>query len=197
MSDEQAKLDGLRTEAEARISREPIALVNPQEGEVLLHRLLHELQVHQIELKMQNDELRQAQIAMEESRDRYVDLYDFAPIGYLTLNREGMITEINLTAADMLGIVRKKLLARRFSPFVVESDRDNWYRHFSSVLKHDQRQHCELKFQREGGIQFHAKLYSMRVAIPATTEEIERSPDTSRQDDAAYSVRIALTDTTE
>ena len=81
MSDKQAKPDALRTEAESRILREPITLANPQEGEELLHKLLHELQVHQIELKMQNDELRLAQIAMEESRDRYVDLYDFAPIG--------------------------------------------------------------------------------------------------------------------
>ena len=197
MSDEQPKLDALRTEAEARINREPISLANPQEGEILLHRLLHELEVHQIELKMQNDELRLAQIAMEESRDRYADLYDFAPIGYLTLSSEGMISEINLTASDMLGVVRKKLLARRFSQFVVESDRERWYLHFSSVLKHDQRQHCVLEFLREGGSPFHAKLYSIRVAIPAPPEEIEKSPDASVERDVAYSVRIALTDTTE
>jgi PAS domain S-box-containing protein len=132
---------------------------------------------------------------MEESRDRYVDLYDFAPIGYLTLNREGMISEINLTASDMLGIVRKKLLARRFSQFVVASDRDRWYRHFSSVLKHDQRQHCELEFLRADGSQFSAKVYSSRVAIPAASEEIEKSPDPSANNQAAYAVRIALIDT--
>jgi PAS domain S-box-containing protein len=106
-----------------------------------------------------------------------------------------MISEINLTAADMLGIVRKKLLARRFSPFVLESSRESWYRHFSSVLKHDQRQYCELEFQREGGLPFHAKLYSIRVAIPAPVEAIEKSTDPSAKSDAAYSVRIALTDT--
>ena len=197
MSDEQPKLDALRTEAEARINREPISLANPQEGEILLHRLLHELEVHQIELKMQNDELRLAQIAMEESRDRYADLYDFAPIGYLTLSSEGMISEINLTASDMLGVVRKKLLARRFSQFVVESDRERWYLHFSSVLKHDQRQHCVLEFLREGGSPFHAKVYSIRVAISAPPEGIEKSPESSTERNTAYSVRIALTDTTE
>jgi PAS domain S-box-containing protein len=158
---------------------------------------VHELQVHQLELKLQNDELRQAQIAMEKSRDRYADLYDFAPIGYLTLSREGVISEVNLTASGMLGIVRKKLLARRFSQFVVVSDRERWYLHFSSVLKHDQRQHCELEFLREDGSQFHAKVNSGKVAIPATLDEIEKLPDPSAERDAAYSVRIALTDTTE
>jgi PAS domain S-box-containing protein len=186
----------MRTEAEAAITREPLKVVNPQPGEELLHKLLHELQVHQVELMMQNDELRRAQITIEESRDRYVDLYDFAPIGYLTLSREGMINEINLTASDMFGVVRKKLLARRFSQFVVESDRDRWYSHFSSVLKHDQRQQCELDFLRKDGSQFHAKVYSIRVAIPAALEEIRKSPDPSAEREVAYSVRIALTDTT-
>jgi PAS domain S-box-containing protein len=197
MSDKQAKPDALRTEAESRILREPITLANPQEGEELLHKLLHELQVHQIELKMQNDELRLAQIAMEESRDRYADLYDFAPIGYLTLNREGMICEINLTASDMLGVVRKQLLARRFSQFVVESERERWYRHFSSVLKHDQRQHCELELLREDGSHFHAQVHSVRISLPANPEVIGKSPDASGESDAAYTVRVALTDTTE
>src|SRR5512141_326861 len=105
MRDKNAVKDTLRTEAEAKVARAPIALVNPQPSEELLQKLLHELQVHEVELKMQNDELRQAQIAMEESRDRYVDLYDFAPIGFITLSREGVIDEINLTASDMLAVV--------------------------------------------------------------------------------------------
>jgi PAS domain S-box-containing protein len=196
MSDKPDEPNTLRTEAEAIIAREPISLVNPQSGEVLLHKLLHELQVHQVELKMQNDELRKAQIAMEESRDRYVDLYDFAPIGYLTLTREGMISELNLTAGDMLGVERKKLLARRFSQFVAEEDRDRWYAHFASVLKHDQRQHCELVFQREDGSHFNAQLDSQKTGTSPGSRKLEESSPLNKENDGAGSIRIALTDIT-
>ncbi len=66
-------------------------------------KVLHELRVHQIQMEMQNEELRQMQAALEESRDSYLDLYDFAPLGYLTLSSEGFIEEINLTALTLLG----------------------------------------------------------------------------------------------
>lgn len=199
MSDKPDKPDepnALRNAAEATINREPLALVNPQSGEVLLHKLLHELQVHQVELNMQNDELRKAQIAMEESRDRYVDLYDFAPIGYFTLTRDGMISELNLTAGDMLGVVRKKLLARRFSQFVADEDRDRWYAHFTSVLKHDQRQRCELVFQREDGSRFNAQLDSQNKGTYSGARELDESSPINKENSGERSVRIALTDIT-
>jgi PAS domain S-box-containing protein len=187
----------LRIEAEAKIARDPINLVNPQPGEELLHKLLHELQVHQVELQMQNDELRLAQIAMEESRDRYADLYDFAPIGYLTLSREGMIAEINLTASDMLGVVRKKLLTRRFAQFVAEADRDRWYAHFASVLENEQRQHCVLAFQGEDGSHFTARLDSMRAGVLPGSLDPVQSAAAPAECGNAFVVRIALTDITE
>ena len=188
MGDKNSDQDLLRAEAEANIARKSISLVNPQPGEELLHRLLHELQVHQIELKTQNDELRQAQIAMEESRDRYADLYDFAPIGYLTLSPEGMIIEINLTASDMLGIVRSKLLKRRFTQFVAKEDRDRWYLHFASVLKHEQRQRCELAFQRADGSSFYAQLHSQKSRCSRSSNLLDKSLSPQ----SATSVRIAL-----
>jgi PAS domain S-box-containing protein len=191
MNDKKTENISLRTKAETSVAQEPISLVNPQPGEELLHKLLHELQVHQVELKMQNDELRQAQIAMEESRDRYVDLYDFAPIGYLTLSREGMISELNLTAADMLGVVRKQLVSRRFSQFVVKEDRDRWYRHFMSVMQHSQRQHCEVSIERGDGSIFHAQLDSVNCC------ELEESTVLERKKDWVSAVRIALSDVTE
>lgn len=195
--DDKTKIpDSLRAEAESRIDKEQMVLVNPQPGEELLHKLLHELQVHQVELKMQNEALRQAEIAMEESRDRYADLYDFAPIGYLTLSREGMINEINLTAADMLGVVRGKLIKRRFSQFVAEADRERWYLHFGSVLKHDQRQRCKLVFQREDGSHFNAQLDSLKVRNALGSDELEQASSSHTQG-GAFSVRIAVTDITE
>jgi PAS domain S-box-containing protein len=195
--DKSVEPDYLRSIAEARINREPLALVNPQPGEELLLKLVHELQVHQVELKLQNDELRQAQIAMEKSRDRYADLYDFAPIGYLTLNREGMISEINLTGGDMLGVVRKKLLNRRFSQFVTTQDRDRWYQHFASVLKHDQRQRCELVFQREDGMLFDAQLDSVKVSHSVRPGEFADSSSPQMEADGIVTVRIAITDISE
>lgn len=191
MNDKITDKETLRTEAEAKITREQIALVNPQPGEELLHKLLHELQVHQVELKMQNDELRQTQIAMEESRDRYVDLYDFAPIGYLTLSREGMISEINLTAADMLGIVRKQLVSRRFSQFVAKEDRERWDRHFINVLQHDQRQRCEVSILRGDGSSFTAQTDSVNC------RELDISSLHETEPNWASVVRIALSDVGE
>ena len=77
-------------------------------------RLLHELEVHQIELEMQNLELQESQERLEESRSRYVDLYDFAPVGYCTLNLKGLIQEINLTAAALLEKPREYLIGKPF-----------------------------------------------------------------------------------
>ncbi|MDO8926971.1 MAG: PAS domain-containing protein [Sideroxyarcus sp.] len=189
MDDKPNEANTLRAEAEARVTQNQINLVNPQPGEELLHKLLHELRVHQIELEIQNEALRQAHLAMEESRDRYVDLYDFAPIAYLTVSREGMISEINLTGADLLGVVRSKLVSRRFSQFVAAEDRDRWYTHFAGVLKHEQRQHCELTFLREDDSRFRARVDSLRArAAPA------QATDPHSNEGGAFSVRLAITE---
>ena len=140
----------LRADAETRLARTPPA-----------EELLHELQVYQIELEMQNEELKQAHLALEESRDRYLDLYEFAPIGYFTLTREGMISEANLTGAALLGVERKKLLHRRFAHFVTPKDHDRWHQHFMSVVHHGAKQCCELVLKRDDDSIFHARLDSL------------------------------------
>jgi diguanylate cyclase (GGDEF)-like protein/PAS domain S-box-containing protein len=154
------RLDPLRSRAEAQLDLDaPVlpALLRPAD------ELLHELQVHQIELEMQNEELRHAQAAMEESRDRFVDLYDFAPIGYLTLTANALISEINLTGAAMLGEERKKLIHRRFARFVAPEDGDRWYRNFLRVALHGDNQVCEVTLQRRDGSCLTARLECLRL----------------------------------
>lgn len=82
------------------------------------NELLHELQVHQIEMEMQNEQLRESQQLLEETRDRYADLYDFAPVGYMTLDESGVVQEINLTGAALLGIERMHVVDKPFSSFL-------------------------------------------------------------------------------
>ncbi len=101
-------------------------------------RLLHDLRVHQIELEMQNDTLRAAQRELEASRDRYVELYEFAPVGYLTLNADGVIEQINLSAVKMLGHQRKHMLGRSFAQLIADQDRLRW-RELSQRLRKDAR----------------------------------------------------------
>ena len=95
----------LRRCAEARL-RTKTAGKNIPRTDADLRRLLHELQVHQIELEMQNEELRQAREELEASRNKYAELYDFAPVGYFTFDAHGLIREINLAGAQLLGIER-------------------------------------------------------------------------------------------
>ena len=89
-----------------------------------VEHLIHELQVHQIELEMQNEELRRTQQQLEASRDRYADLYDFAPVGYFTLSETSLILEVNLTAAAMLGVERSQLIQQPLTRFIVREDQD-------------------------------------------------------------------------
>ena len=106
---------GFRRVAEERLARsgqrEPLG----SEGDV--RRLLHELEVHQLELELQNDELRRAHLELQESRDRYWTLYDHAPVGYLTLDTDGRIFEANLTAAALLGVERGRLVGKALTAF--------------------------------------------------------------------------------
>ena len=90
---------------------------------------LHELQVHQIELEMQNEELRQSQAELEVARARYFDLYDLAPIGYVTLDEKGVVGEANIPASSLLGVARSELVRQPFFRFILTEDRDIYYLH--------------------------------------------------------------------
>lgn len=148
----------LRLEAEQKLNRAPLNLAQPAAGEDLLHELIHELSVHQIELEMQNEELRLAQAELKKSRDRYVDFYDFAPFAYLTLNLDGLIDQINLAGAALLGADRSKLSQRNFSAFVAPSSLGQWQQHLQSVMKSDSTVSCELMLKHNDGSSFLAQL---------------------------------------
>lgn len=124
--------------------------------------LLHQLQVHQIELEMQNEALRQSQLALEESRDRYIDFYDFSPVGYLTLTEQGLVTEINLTGASMLGMDRAKVLQHRFGSSVAAEDRDNWHRHFGSAMRLHGKLECDVALLRPDRSRIEVRLNCLR-----------------------------------
>ena len=109
-----------------------------------MKELLHDLRVHQIELEMQNEELKRSQAETEESRARYADLYDFAPVGYFTFDGNGLIKEVNLTGAAMLGVARELLINRRFSSFVDPRMRDAFSAHYQEVLHTGKTLSCEL-----------------------------------------------------
>ncbi|QPK65500.1 PAS domain-containing protein [Methylomonas sp. LL1] len=127
-------------------------------------KLLHELLVHKIELEMQNEELRKTYSALEEALDRYRDLYDFAPVGYISIDREDGISEVNLTAAALLGVDRDKLINLRFSRFVADQNRDHWHRLFWSLMEspYFEKQAFDLVMLREDGSQFQARLDCLR-----------------------------------
>ncbi|MDD5390266.1 MAG: EAL domain-containing protein [Gallionellaceae bacterium] len=175
----------LRAAAESRLTDAPEQAPNRPAVE-----LLHELQVHQIELEMQNETLRQAQVELEESRDRYVDLYDFAPVGYLTLTRAGLIEAINLTGAELLGVARKKLLGHRFVNRIAPEDRDRWQRQFMRVAQQGDRQNCDLALLRGDGSRFHAHLDCLHLAGVAQQVRISLS-DVSERRHAEEELRIA------
>jgi len=108
------------------------------------HKLVHELEVHQVELEMQNAELRQAREAAEKVLERYTDLYDFAPVGYLTLDRGGVVLAANLAAADLLGVKRPGLIARGFDQYLAGQSRPPFFEFLGKVFAGQGKQSCEL-----------------------------------------------------
>jgi PAS domain S-box-containing protein len=118
----------LRRRAEAVLAAQPAPERAPTTQE--MQKLLHELQVYQTELEMQNEELRAARGETEAMLARYTDLYDFAPVGYFTLDRQGLISQLNLAAATLLGAERATLLGQRFGAFL----EDDEHRAFADLL---------------------------------------------------------------
>ena len=144
----------LRARAEKRLTEGPGS--NQRPGDPL--PLNHELDVHRIELEMQNEELRGAQAALVASHARYFDLYDLAPVGYLTLNKKGLILEANLTAAAMLGVEKGALITKPLSRFILRDDQDIFYLSRRRLFEEGKRTECELRMTKRGGVPFWVRM---------------------------------------
>ena len=142
-------------------------------------RLLEELQAHHLELEMQNEELREIQTKLEDSRNRYSDLYDFAPLGYFTFDRNGLILGANLTGADQLGMERQQIIEKPFIFFVAKEDQLRFRAHLAAVFQGGGRQRCEIGIEGKSG-PFSAQAESLLV----------------KEDSGSLRCRTALTDIT-
>ncbi|MFA6223665.1 MAG: PAS domain S-box protein [Desulfomonilaceae bacterium] len=129
--------------------------------------IIHSLEVYEIEQEMQDEELKTVQSALDRSKDKYQDLYDFAPTGYFTLSRQGLIIEVNLTGASLLGMPRLNLIGRGFKRLVAPDSLDQWNKHIIAVLGDKEKKSCDLTLKRENGSSFYVRLESIRTDTSA------------------------------
>jgi len=173
--------------ARGKTTRSPdnLKALSPEETQ----RTLHELRVHQLELEMQNEELRRMLAEPDAARARYFDLYDLAPVGYCTVSKKGLILEANLTAATLLGVARGALVKQLLTRFILKEDRHIYYRHLKQLLETHSTssrqagkpEACELRMVKKDGTIFWARLEA-----------------TAAQDAAGAPVcRVVLSDITE
>ena len=173
----------LRARAEAVVETSAPLRLADQAGVTIeeAQRMLHELQVHQIELEMQNEELRHAQMELDTERARYFDLYNLAPVGYCTVNEQGLVVQANLMVASLLGLSHRMMVKQRFSRFVYQEDQDLYYLLRQQLIKSGQPQSLELRLVRNDGAPFWSHIVAT-VAIDAK---------------GAPSYRIVVSDMTE
>ena len=165
MSDPSTQAARLRRQAEVRLKRRrPDRILS--DGATDPKRLLHELQVHQIELETQNLELHAARNQLEETLDRYTDLYDLAPVGYLSLDEQGLILEINLAAATMLGMERSRLIDQPLQGFVVPGSRPTFSDFLRQVFAGSGKQICVLSLLRRDGTSLWADIQATAATLP-------------------------------
>ncbi len=146
----------LRAQAEKRLAAAPRDLARMPVADV--QKLVHELQVHQIELEMQNEELRRTQQELEAAREQLLLPYDAAPVGFVTLDAQGKIRAANLAAARLLNFDRVKLAGRKLTQFIAPGSQDDFYRSHHRLTGTGEKQTCELHLLRTGGPQFIAQL---------------------------------------
>jgi PAS domain S-box-containing protein len=163
MPTDPQRIRALRRKAEKLLSEAPekLALTSTKD----LQKLVHSLSVYQIELEMQNEELRRSREQLEQSRSEYAELYDFAPVGYLTFDKTGLVTRANLTACGLLGVEKSRLVKKPFSLFIDPDSQDTFYFHKQRVLETTTAQTCQLVLKRKDGPSFHVQLESLAVQV--------------------------------
>ena len=171
----EAVTDDLRSRAEQR-AREALAdrLEDSKARSAEESRLLYDLQVHQIELEMQNEELRRTEANLETSRARYFDLYDLAPVGYLTINEAGLVVEANLAASRLLGVARGELVRQPMTRFLVAEDQDSYYLFRKRLFATGAPQVLDLRLRRQDATQFWARFEATTAQDPDGAAEVCR-----------------------
>jgi len=172
----------LRQKAEAALRGKAPELASQLEAHSLeeMRQTLQELQIYQIELEMQNEELRRSQVELDAERTRYFDFYNLAPVGYITVSEAGLIVEANLTLATLLGIERGALLKQRITRFILNEDVSAYYLLHKKLVENAGPQRCELRMLKSDGTQFWAHLAA-----------------TAEQADHGVVLRVVLSDVTE
>ena len=161
---EDSRLEQLRADVDFALNRQANLDASGEPVSFAEHQIqIHALTVYQAELELQNEELRLAQLELEEARDRYADLYDFAPIGYFTLTETGCILEVNLTGAELFNRERSALLGLPLGSIINKPDQPTLKRHITEVLVTGRRQSCDLAANRADGSRFIARLDSLAI----------------------------------
>jgi two-component system cell cycle sensor histidine kinase/response regulator CckA len=136
-----------------------------------IYQLVSDFNNYQIELELQNEELLRSQLELEESRNKYIDLYDFAPTGYFTLDEHGLITEVNQLGADLFGVNKNALVDKNFSRYVAINYQDIFYTHKKNVLSDMKFETCEVKLLKRNDAMFYARLNSRSVMNSLTGQK--------------------------
>ena len=166
---EEAQLPRSKEATQRLVHELEIYQLEMEEQNTELRRAQEELENQQVELEMQNEELRRVQDDLELSRNKYSELYDFAPVGYFAFDATGVIQNVNLTGARMLGIERQSLVGRPFSLFIADADsRDLFSQHLASVAQKAEMQRCEIRLTGKQGAVIYGQLQSVAAADSAS-----------------------------
>src|SRR5208337_2168290 len=188
----------LRRHAEEELKAKPAETPFPQ-TEAESQRLVHELEVHQVELEMQNAELLKTRDELEKALSTCTDLYDFAPVGYFTLDRDGIIHRVNFTGASLLGSERSRLIGRRFGLRIADETRPDFTALLGKVFESQDKEECELALLKEGNSSVFVQIEAIaaasgeecRIALIDITER-KRTEEALRQErEAAEALRQA------